>query len=491
MPKFCRNDGSSGGKKSKSKSKVKAKSKKNSPVSVWFSLVALSWLTCFGLITLSVLSQHWIIIWLLIWFQMASLVHGAQTETPFPDISFSAFTQIIESTFGSNISLATVLTLLFTITENVDLLNLHFQQQHPEFQGENKTQTTGLMIALARALIDQLGSYNDEDEDDSTPHDKVKLVAGKLNDMAVSLNLTPYDDQDAYIGKLLPVSQKAIQPVHMICPGSLIMNTFFMSLVELSNQSEFTSTQQIIWKLAVTTLAKQWFRQAFQERNSLSLFRRVLYDADRYAYFSEVDMDWYTAEYVVLTSREFKLFSACSDIPLNVQQHTMARIKRSHRLFNDGGCNNYHTLFVPLKRSQSRGQSPHSFGKPRRCYGLGGEWRRQLCTEVSLGIVQFFTSPFVSGTESSDLKAPFTDAQNHLVGKQVIQSNLQDCLSSALATNLPHPDYHRTVTPIPAALWREDYLYMVPLEKYTKSYTAHSITNTTACKSYWAYINLE
>ena len=44
--------------------------------------MALSWLTHFVLMTLSVLSQHWIIIWLLIWFQMASFVHGAQAETP-------------------------------------------------------------------------------------------------------------------------------------------------------------------------------------------------------------------------------------------------------------------------------------------------------------------------------------------------------------------------------------------------------------------------
>ena len=28
--------------------------------------------------------------------------------------------------------------------------------------------------------------------------------------MAVNLNLTPYDDQDAYIGKLLPISHKAV-----------------------------------------------------------------------------------------------------------------------------------------------------------------------------------------------------------------------------------------------------------------------------------------
>ncbi|EDR06531.1 uncharacterized protein LACBIDRAFT_300024 [Laccaria bicolor S238N-H82] len=49
--------------------------------------------------------------------------------------------------------------------------------------------------------------------------------------------------------------------------------------------------------------------------------------------------------------------------------------------------------------------------------------------EVSPKIVQFFTSPFVFGTESLDLKAPFTDAQkcvmkgdsnSQLVGKQVM-----------------------------------------------------------------------
>ena len=176
--------------------------------SVWSIPVALSWLTHFSLMTPSVLSQHWIVIWLLIWFQMAScVVHGAQTEIPFPDISFSAFTQIIESTFGSNISLAAVLTILLTNTENVDLLNLHFRQQHPEFQGEDSF------------------LYDDEEEDDLTPHDKVKLVAEKLNNMAINLNLTSYDEQDTYMGKLLPISHKAIQPVHMICPGSLVRGT--------------------------------------------------------------------------------------------------------------------------------------------------------------------------------------------------------------------------------------------------------------------------
>ena len=73
-------------------------------------------------------------------------------------------------------------------------------------------------------------------------------------------------------------------------------------------------------------LAKQRFRRAFQKRNSLFLFRGVIYDADGYAYFTELDTDWYTAEDAVPTPKEFELFSACSDIPLKVREHTMARM---------------------------------------------------------------------------------------------------------------------------------------------------------------------
>ena len=52
----------------------------------------------------------------------------------------------------------------------------------------------------------------------------------------------------------------------------------------------------------------------------------MFYNADGYAYFTDLDTDWYTAEDVVPDLREFELFSACSDIPLNVRQHTMARM---------------------------------------------------------------------------------------------------------------------------------------------------------------------
>ena len=52
----------------------------------------------------------------------------------------------------------------------------------------------------------------------------------------------------------------------------------------------------------------------------------MFYNADGDAYFTDLNTDWYMAEAVVPDPREFELFSACSDIPLNVRQHTMARM---------------------------------------------------------------------------------------------------------------------------------------------------------------------
>ena len=52
----------------------------------------------------------------------------------------------------------------------------------------------------------------------------------------------------------------------------------------------------------------------------------MFYNADGYVYFMNLNTDWYMAEDVVPNLREFELFSACSDIPLNVRQHTIAKM---------------------------------------------------------------------------------------------------------------------------------------------------------------------
>jgi hypothetical protein len=52
---------------------------------------------------------------------MASASH---IQDPFPDVTFAAFSAFIQQQFSSEVSLATVMTVLFTMTNNHDLLNL-------------------------------------------------------------------------------------------------------------------------------------------------------------------------------------------------------------------------------------------------------------------------------------------------------------------------------------------------------------------------------
>lgn len=154
---------------------------------------------------------------------------AAQPESPFPNTTFSAFSQIIKSNFGSKMSLATVLIIFFTLTENADLLNLHFRQQHPEYSSEKKSPVSGWMIALVNALTARLGKkshhlFSDHEEEQLSSSDKVKVIAKKLERMAIDLDLTPYND-DEYTGKLVPVSLEKIQPVLTICPPSIVCCT--------------------------------------------------------------------------------------------------------------------------------------------------------------------------------------------------------------------------------------------------------------------------
>ena len=52
----------------------------------------------------------------------------------------------------------------------------------------------------------------------------------------------------------------------------------------------------------------------------------MFYNADGDAYFTDLNTDWYMAEAVVPDPREFELFSACSGIPLGIQQHAVVGV---------------------------------------------------------------------------------------------------------------------------------------------------------------------
>ena len=152
-------------------------------------------------------------------------------EHPFPDITFKEFSQFIGQHFSSKISLSTVLVILFSLTENPDLLNLHARQQYVQCEGENQIALSGWMKGLARAVkksIDQnqrkplkmknVAKGMDEEQEITTFSFKLDLLA-KL------LDLHPYNEHGQLVDKLQPVSHKLIQPVHVLCPNSMECET--------------------------------------------------------------------------------------------------------------------------------------------------------------------------------------------------------------------------------------------------------------------------
>jgi len=63
-------------------------------------------------------------------------VAANQDQQPFPNITFKMLNDFVLQNFSSQVSLATVLMVLFSLTENTDLLNLHSRQKIPSVVGE-------------------------------------------------------------------------------------------------------------------------------------------------------------------------------------------------------------------------------------------------------------------------------------------------------------------------------------------------------------------
>ena len=93
---------------------------------------------------------------------------AAPLEDSFPDIRFADFAKVVKLTFGENITLATVLMLLFSITSNTDILNLHGQQKAVD---SNNQVVTSWMAAFVRAIKDKLqvdvSNIPDDSDDDA------------------------------------------------------------------------------------------------------------------------------------------------------------------------------------------------------------------------------------------------------------------------------------------------------------------------------------
>jgi hypothetical protein len=87
------------------------------------SFLALYWLV----IALSCTTTAGLPLMFILWVAITHipLVTAAPQTQGFPDVPFYIFSNFIEDMFSSKVSLATVLLVLFTLTENPELLTLH------------------------------------------------------------------------------------------------------------------------------------------------------------------------------------------------------------------------------------------------------------------------------------------------------------------------------------------------------------------------------
>src|SRR6266550_4677191 len=164
----------------------------------------------------------WQVLGLLACFPMVS----AAEEQQFPDIKFDVFSKFIQTTFDDRITLATVMMLLLTMTENVDLLSLHGRQQNAIFQEENSTVATGWIKALARQVMKRLEKKPLVLESSKMTSDqKIRVLGLNLDALAKLLKLHPYNKKGKFKGKMKPVSKAEIQPVHVISPEAVVCET--------------------------------------------------------------------------------------------------------------------------------------------------------------------------------------------------------------------------------------------------------------------------
>jgi hypothetical protein len=154
-------------------------------------------------------------------------IPGVSATIPgtFPDIPFSVFAQFIEDNFSHRITLTTVLVLLFSLTQNTELLNLHARQQNPQYTGERRQPITGWMKAFVWCMQAHLGTKTThlfKSSDQSSGQDQSSLIAHKIDQMAKCLGLYPYNEYGEKHAWLTPISHTHLTAgVRFLCPTSV------------------------------------------------------------------------------------------------------------------------------------------------------------------------------------------------------------------------------------------------------------------------------
>ncbi|KDQ25339.1 hypothetical protein PLEOSDRAFT_1046294 [Pleurotus ostreatus PC15] len=154
-------------------------------------------------------------------------------EDQFPSILFSDFAEFISENYGSEVTLSTVLLILFSLTSNPDLLNLHAKQQVAGGSRKWSESITGWMTALARAISARLGDEATSSlflpeidvPGNKSNSEKTTILAKKFNKLSIVLKLRPYNKSGVLKRKLRPISNALIQPALVICPSTMQCST--------------------------------------------------------------------------------------------------------------------------------------------------------------------------------------------------------------------------------------------------------------------------
>jgi hypothetical protein len=160
--------------------------------------------------------------WLLVIVIASLCLPMVNASAPFPDIAFSTFSQSIQDQFGTEIKLATVLTLLLSLTNNTDMLNLHSRQKHPSGEGEIKQTVSGWMKAFIWRLQSHLGAEIDTlfQPSDNLPvlsrDARITRIGHKIDTIVETLQLTPYTTNGQFRGWLGNIPD--LTPVRLLCP---------------------------------------------------------------------------------------------------------------------------------------------------------------------------------------------------------------------------------------------------------------------------------
>ena len=211
---------------------------------------------------------------------------AASGQDEFPDITFKAFSKFVKGNFSSKVSLTTVLIMLFTITNNPDLLNLHAKQQQSKKSQTILRPKTGWMTALAQALMERLEEetsylfHQSEEFALMSSSEATTKIGIKLDSFSDLLGLQPFDESGKLRHKLKPISHSSIQPVLAICPSNMKCTTDQCSSKGLKQNTRARDISK-----ATLIKGNQWFNNVYVLSGKCATCETIYY-ADHESYWS-------------------------------------------------------------------------------------------------------------------------------------------------------------------------------------------------------------